>query len=82
MVQRELVLIRYSRHDQRLFRFTVFLALARLIAHIGHKFNHHDAQSDAETAGRVLLAMMKHGSANTPSTLLQQACIEPIRFCQ
>lgn len=34
--------------------------LDTLAAHIGHEFHHHHAQADAETAGRVLLAMMKH----------------------
>jgi DNA polymerase-3 subunit epsilon len=55
------------------FRYLCTLRLARrvwpelpnhklntLAAHIGHEFQHHHAQSDAEAAGRVLLAMMKH----------------------
>lgn len=33
--------------------------LSTLCTHIGHDFHHHHAQSDAEAAGRVLLAMMK-----------------------
>jgi len=54
--------------------------LNTLAAHIGHQFNHHHAQSDAEAAGRVLLAMMKHTNANTPRELLQKANMEPRRF--
>jgi len=56
--------------------------LSTLAAHIGHKFNHHHAQSDAEAAGRVLLAMMSHASVNTPSELLQKTGMEPKRFSQ
>ena len=33
--------------------------LSTLAAHIGHTFQHHQAQSDAEAAGRVLLAIMR-----------------------
>jgi DNA polymerase-3 subunit epsilon len=54
--------------------------LSTLTAHIGHKFNHHHAQSDAEAAGRVMLAMMKHASAHTPRELLQKTAIGPKRF--
>ena len=54
--------------------------LDTLAAHIGHDFHHHHAQADAEAAGRVLLAMMKQVSANTPSELSQKAGIEPRRF--
>jgi hypothetical protein len=43
-----------------------------------HIFNHHHA----EAAGRVLLALMKHVSANTPRELLQKAGLVPRRFCQ
>jgi DNA polymerase-3 subunit epsilon len=56
--------------------------LKALTAHIGHKFNHHHAQADAEAAGRVLLAMMKHANANTPRELLEKVGVEPKRFCQ
>jgi DNA polymerase-3 subunit epsilon len=56
--------------------------LNTLAAHIGHTFHHHHAQSDAEAAGRVLLAMMKYMSANTPSELMQMAGMVPRRFCQ
>jgi DNA polymerase-3 subunit epsilon len=53
-----------------------------LTAHIGHQFNHHHAQADAEAAGRVLLAMMKHVNATTPRELLQKAGIVSKRFCK
>jgi DNA polymerase-3 subunit epsilon len=56
--------------------------LGTLAAHIGHQFNHHHAQSDAEAAGRVLLAMMKHANATTPRELLRKAGMEPKRFCE
>ena len=56
--------------------------LSTLTAHIGHDFNHHHAQADAEAAGRVLLAMMKKANANTPRELLQMTGIEPKRFCE
>jgi DNA polymerase-3 subunit epsilon len=54
--------------------------LDTLTAHIGHQFNHHHAQSDAEAAGRVLLAMMKQANANTPRELLQKAGMELKHF--
>jgi DNA polymerase-3 subunit epsilon len=54
--------------------------LSTLAAHIGHEFNHHQAQSDAEAAGRVLLAMMKHANTNTPRELLQKVAMESRRF--
>ena len=54
--------------------------LNTLAAHIGHDFQHHQARSDAEAAGRVLLAMMKHANANTPRELLQKTGLEPTRF--
>ena len=55
--------------------------LSTLTAHIVHNFNHHHAQADAEAAGRVLLAMMKHAQATTPRDLLQKTGLEPKRFC-
>jgi DNA polymerase-3 subunit epsilon len=33
--------------------------LSTICAHIGHQFIHHQARSDAEAAGRVLLAMLE-----------------------
>jgi DNA polymerase-3 subunit epsilon len=56
--------------------------LGTLAAHIGHQFNHHHAQADAEAAGRVLLAMMKHANATTPRELLQKLGLEPKCFCK
>lgn len=56
--------------------------LKTLAVHIGHDFNHHHAQSDAEAAGRVLLAMMKYVQATTPRELLQKAGLGPKAFCQ
>lgn len=56
--------------------------LSTLTAHIGHEFNHHHAQSDAEAAGRVLLAMMKQVNASTPRELLQWAGMVPKQFFQ
>jgi DNA polymerase-3 subunit epsilon len=54
--------------------------LATLTAHIGHQFNHHHAQADAEAAGRVLLAMMRHANAATPRELLDKVGMKPERF--
>jgi DNA polymerase-3 subunit epsilon len=54
--------------------------LATLTAHIGHQFNHHHAQADAEAAGRVLLAMMRHANAATPRELLEKVGMKPKRF--
>ena len=56
--------------------------LNTLAAHIGHEFHHHHAKSDAEAAGRVLLAMMKEVNARTPSELLQRAGVVPRRLRQ
>ena len=56
--------------------------LVTLAAHIGHQFQHPHHQSDAEAAGRVLLAMMKQVSVETPNELLQKAGLEPKRFSQ
>lgn len=54
--------------------------LNTLAAHIGHEFHHHHAQEDAEAAGRVLLAMMQHVNAKTPSELLEKTGITLRRF--
>lgn len=54
--------------------------LDTLAAHIGLEFKHHHAQADAETAGRVLLAMMKQVKAGTPRELLQKTGMKPKRF--
>jgi DNA polymerase-3 subunit epsilon len=55
--------------------------LSTLAAHIGHEFNHHHAQADAEAAGRVLLTMMKQVNAKTLGELLQTTGVEAKRFC-
>jgi DNA polymerase-3 subunit epsilon len=54
--------------------------LETLAAHIGHEFQHHHAQADAEAAGRVLLAMMKHKNTASPRELLQITGLAPERF--
>ncbi len=54
--------------------------LSTLAAHIGHEFHHHHALSDAEAAGRVLLAMMKHANTNLLHELLQNVGMESKRF--
>ncbi len=56
--------------------------LKALTAHIGHQFNHHHAQADAEAAGRVLLAMMCHANAATLHELLQKTGLKTASFCQ
>ena len=55
--------------------------LDTLIAHIGHQFSHHHAQSDAEAAGRLLLAMMKHLNVTTPQQLLGVAGVKLKHLC-
>lgn len=37
--------------------------------HIGHRFKHHNAEADAEAAGKVLLAMQKEGLHESPKAL-------------
>jgi DNA polymerase-3 subunit epsilon len=54
--------------------------LSSLAAHIGHEFQHHHAQADAEAAGRVLLAMLRHANATTPRELLEKMGMNPERF--
>jgi DNA polymerase III subunit epsilon len=54
--------------------------LKALAIHIGHEFRHHHAQADAESAGRVLLAMMKHANAKTPRELLEMTGLVPDHF--
>jgi len=56
--------------------------LKALTGHIGHQFNHHHAQADAEAAGRVLLAMMQDANAATLDALLDKVGIAPMRICQ
>lgn len=40
-------------------------------SHIGHKFKHHNAEADAEAAGRVLLSMLKAGGHASPLQLAE-----------
>jgi DNA polymerase-3 subunit epsilon len=54
--------------------------LGTLMAHIGRDFNHHHAQSDAEAAGYVLLAMMQQIKTDTPRKLLQNLDLQPKCF--
>lgn len=53
--------------------------LGTLATHVDHKFHHHHARDDAEAAGRVLLAMMKHVGAVTPRELLGKVGMEAKR---
>lgn len=54
--------------------------LGSVTAHIGHVLQHHNAQADAEAAGRVLLAMLKDTEAQNPNALMRNAGIELRRF--
>jgi DNA polymerase III subunit epsilon len=47
--------------------------LSTLAARIGFQLNYHHAQSDAEAAGRVLLAMMKQLDTKTPADFSQRS---------
>jgi DNA polymerase-3 subunit epsilon len=51
--------------------------LGTVAAHIGHGFNHHHAQADAEATGRVLLAAMSQTEAWTIIELAERAGIVP-----
>jgi DNA polymerase-3 subunit epsilon len=46
--------------------------LNTVATHIGHEFQHHHAQADAQAAGRVLLAMMEQVNATTTNELLRK----------
>lgn len=54
--------------------------LKTVATHIGHDFQHHHARSDAETAARVMLAMMRETNAPNPRALLQAVEVAPERF--
>ncbi len=56
--------------------------LSTVATHIGHDFDHHHAQSDAEAAGQALLAMMKHLHVKTPVELAQRANVKVMSFAQ
>jgi DNA polymerase-3 subunit epsilon len=54
--------------------------LKTVATHIGHDFQHHHARSDAETAARVMLAMMQHTSTANPRELLRKTGLSPKQF--
>ncbi|HRH97766.1 MAG TPA: 3'-5' exonuclease [Prosthecobacter sp.] len=56
--------------------------LNTVAAHIGHEFQHHHAQSDAEAAGRVLLAMMGHLKTSSLQELMAVTNLMPKPFNQ
>jgi DNA polymerase-3 subunit epsilon len=43
--------------------------LNTLCDYIGHKFRHHNAEADAEAAGRVLLTMLAEAEMSCPKTM-------------
>ena len=55
--------------------------LGALAARIGHRFRHHNAQDDAEAAGRVLYEMMRAAGATTPLELAKAKNIPLCAFC-
>ena len=54
--------------------------LNTVAAHIGHEFQHHHAQSDAEAAGRALLAMMKQLKISSLQELVAATGLEALPF--
>jgi DNA polymerase-3 subunit epsilon len=54
--------------------------LDAVAARIGHQFHHHQADSDAEAAGRVMLAAMQQAGAITPSELIEKLGLRTQRF--
>lgn len=54
--------------------------LDTLAEQIALKFNHHNARADAETAGHVLLAMMKQIKTTLLAELLQNTSTVPGRY--
>ncbi len=54
--------------------------LGALAAHIGHQFKHHNAQDDAEAAGRVLYELAQTANASTIRDLICQHGINVARF--
>lgn len=43
--------------------------LNTLCDHIGHRFKHHNAEADAEAAGKVLLTMLNEAETPCPKEL-------------
>ena len=56
--------------------------LGMLAAHIGHQFCHHNAQDDAEAAGRVLYAMMRDTKSATPMELAKSVNVMLGKFSE
>jgi len=54
---------------KRIWRNLENYQLHTVAAHIGHQFDHHQAQPDAEAAGRILLAVMIQKGISTPRDL-------------
>jgi len=54
--------------------------LSTVAAHIGHEFQHHHAQSDAEAAGRTLLAMMNQLKTSSLQELVTATGLEAVQF--
>ena len=54
--------------------------LGMLAAHIGHQFRHHNAQDDAEAAGRVLYAMLSTANFQNPLDLIAGIGVGPTHF--
>ena len=52
--------------------------LAAVAAHVGHQFQHHHANADAEAAGRILLAMMREKGVVEPRALAQLVGVRPV----
>jgi|WetSurMetagenome_2_1015567.scaffolds.fasta_scaffold630339_1 DNA polymerase III subunit epsilon len=55
-------------------------SLDAVAAHIGHQFQHHRADSDAEAAGRVMLAAMRDAGALTSAELCASHGLQAQRF--
>ncbi len=53
----------------RLWRHLHNHKLNTLCDYIGHEFKHHNAQADAEAAGKVLLTMLAEAGMNSPNQL-------------
>jgi len=54
--------------------------LDSVTAHIGHQFKHHHAGQDAEAAGRVILAAMKHAGLGTLGEVIEKLGLETQQF--
>ena len=46
--------------------------LNTLCDYIGHRFKHHNAEADAEAAGRILLAMLAEAKTSCPKNLAER----------